>query len=112
MDLPRLLALTLGAAHAIQPGHGKTLVTAIALGPHARFYQPVLLGLATTLTHMGSVLLIALVLWFTGPTRVATVHHGLTQVAGFVIAAAGLWRIGRISAATMSTRSSSIAPAG
>ncbi len=28
-----LIALGLGAAHAIQPGHGKTLVTAAALGP-------------------------------------------------------------------------------
>ena len=51
-----LLALGLGAAHAIQPGHGKTLVTAMALGPGARLYQPVLLGLATTVAHLGSVL--------------------------------------------------------
>jgi len=90
-----LIALALGGAHAIQPGHGKTLVTAIALGPQTRFYQPALLGLATTLTHMGSVLLIALALWFTGATQVGTVHKELTRVAGFVIAAAGLWRIGR-----------------
>ena len=85
----------LGAAHAIQPGHGKTLVTAVALGPQARLYQPVLLGLATTLTHMGSVLLVALALWFTGATQVESVHMGLARSAGFVIAAAGFWRIGR-----------------
>jgi nickel/cobalt transporter (NicO) family protein len=90
-----LLAVALGAAHAIQPGHGKTLVTAAALGPQARLYQPVLLGMATTLTHMGSVLLVALALWFTGATRVGTIHEGLTRVAGFAIAAAGLWRVGR-----------------
>jgi ABC-type nickel/cobalt efflux system permease component RcnA len=90
-----LLALGLGAAHAIQPGHGKTLVTAVALGPGARLYQPALLGLATTIAHTGSVLGIALVLWLTGATRVGRFHQGLTQIAGFVIAAAGLWRIGR-----------------
>jgi nickel/cobalt transporter (NicO) family protein len=90
-----LLALVLGAAHAIQPGHGKTLVTAAALGPQARLYQPVLLGLATTLTHMGSVLLVALALWLTGATQVETVHTGLARCAGFVIASAGFWRIGR-----------------
>ena len=90
-----LLAVGLGAAHAIQPGHGKTLVTAAALGPQARLYQPVLLGMATTLTHMGSVLLVALALWFTGATRVGTIHQGLSRVAGFAIAAAGLWRVGR-----------------
>ncbi len=90
-----LIALGLGAAHAIQPGHGKTLVTAVALGPDARFYQPALLGLATTLAHISSVLLIAAVLWYTGTSRVGTIHHGLTQVAGFVIAASGFWRLGR-----------------
>jgi ABC-type nickel/cobalt efflux system permease component RcnA len=89
------LAVLLGAAHAIQPGHGKTLVTAVALGPQARLYQPALLGVAATLAHMGSVLLIALVLWVTGATQVGTLHGGLTRLAGFVIAAAGLWRVGR-----------------
>ena len=90
-----VIALGLGAAHAIQPGHGKTLVTAVALGPAARFYQPMLLGLATTLAHMGSVLVIAAVLWYTGSSRVGTIHQGLAQVAGFAIAAAGCWRLGR-----------------
>ncbi len=90
-----LIAVGLGAAHAIQPGHGKTLVTAVALGPDARFYQPALLGLATTLAHISSVLLIAAALWYTGTSRVGTIHHGLTQVAGFVIAASGFWRLGR-----------------
>jgi len=90
-----LLAMGLGAAHAIQPGHGKTLVTAVALGPGTRFYQPALLGLATALAHMATVLLVALALWYTGATQVGTVHVGLTRIAGFVIAAAGLWRVGR-----------------
>jgi nickel/cobalt exporter len=90
-----LLAMVLGAAHAIQPGHGKTLVTAVALGPGARFYQPALLGLATAVAHMGTVLLVALALWYTGATQVGTIHLGFSRIAGFVIAAAGLWRVGR-----------------
>ena len=90
-----VVALLLGAAHAIQPGHGKTLVTAVALGPGVRLYQPAILGLTATLAHVGSVLLIAAVLWYTGATRVATTHQAVTKVAGFVIGAAGLWRVGR-----------------
>jgi nickel/cobalt transporter (NicO) family protein len=90
-----LVALGLGAAHAIQPGHGKTLVTAAALGPGARLYQPALLGLATTIAHVGSVLLIAVVLWYTGTSRVGTIHVGLARAAGFAIAASGFWRLGR-----------------
>ncbi len=90
-----LIALCLGAAHAVQPGHGKTLVTAVALSPDARWYQAMLLGFSATLAHLGSVLLVALALWYTGATAVGTVHRGLSQVAGFAIAAAGFWRVGR-----------------
>jgi ABC-type nickel/cobalt efflux system permease component RcnA len=90
-----LIAASLGAIHAIQPGHGKTLVSAIALGPDACWYQPALLGLFTTLAHTGSVLLIAAFLWWTGASRVGALHQGLVQVAGFAIAAGGFWRMGR-----------------
>jgi nickel/cobalt transporter (NicO) family protein len=90
-----LIALGLGAVHAIQPGHGKTLVTAVALSPDSRIYQAVLLGMATTLAHLGTVLLLAVGLWYTRATQVAGLHAGLSQIAGFVIAAAGFWRIGR-----------------
>ncbi len=90
-----IIAAGLGAAHAVQPGHGKTLVTAAAIGPGARWYQPALLGLATTIAHVGSVLVIAGVLWATGSSRVGSIHVGLARGAGFVIAATGLWRLGR-----------------
>ena len=90
-----LIAAGLGAIHSIQPGHGKTLVSAIALQPEARWYQPALLGLVTTLAHTGSVLGIAALLWWTGASQVAALHQGLMQVAGFAIAAGGFWRIGR-----------------
>ncbi|MGC8638593.1 MAG: nickel/cobalt transporter [Isosphaeraceae bacterium] len=90
-----LIAAGLGAVHAIQPGHGKTLVSAIALGPEARWYQPALLGLVTTMAHTGSVLAIAGVLWWTGASQVAGLHRSLAHLAGFAIAAGGFWRIGR-----------------
>jgi ABC-type nickel/cobalt efflux system permease component RcnA len=90
-----LLSMGLGAAHAMQPGHGKTLVTTVALGPGARFYEPAILGLATSLAHVTSVLAIAAVLWSTGSSRVGGIHQGLARCAGFAIAAAGFWRVGR-----------------
>jgi ABC-type nickel/cobalt efflux system permease component RcnA len=90
-----VIAAGLGALHAVQPGHGKTLVSAIALGPGARWYQPALLGMVTTLAHTGSVLVIALILWWTGATQVAELHRSLRHFAGFAIAAGGFWRIGR-----------------
>ncbi|MFO0892204.1 MAG: ABC transporter permease [Isosphaeraceae bacterium] len=88
-------AAVLGAAHSIQPGHGKTLVSAVALGSGGRWFHPLLLSLVTTLAHTSSVLLIAAGLWLTGSSQVAGLHRGLTGVAGFAIAAGGFWRIGR-----------------
>ncbi len=90
-----MIAMGLGASHAIQPGHGKTLVTAAAIRPGARFYHPALLGLSTTVAHVGSVLLIAAALWSTGTSRVESIHLGLARSAGFLIGATGFWRLGR-----------------
>jgi ABC-type nickel/cobalt efflux system permease component RcnA len=90
-----LIAAGLGAAHAVQPGHGKTVVTAVALSPDSQVYQAILLGLVTAMAHMTSVLLVAVGLWYTGESQVAGLHGGLSRISGFVIASAGLWRLGR-----------------
>ena len=90
-----LVAAGLGAIHAIQPGHGKSLVSAIALGPAVSWHQPALLAFVVSLTHTASVLLIAAILWASGGSEVEALHRGLVQAAGFVIAAGGFWRIGR-----------------
>jgi ABC-type nickel/cobalt efflux system permease component RcnA len=88
------LAVLLGAVHAAQPGHGKTLVAAASLSAH-RPGAGVIVGLATTATHMASVLAVAAVLWFTRSTRYGAIQATLTHAAGFVIAAIGLYRLGR-----------------
>ncbi|MEO6808322.1 MAG: ABC transporter permease, partial [Isosphaeraceae bacterium] len=90
-----LLALTLGIAHAVQPGHGKTLIAAATAGGRGRPLDGVLLALVTTLVHFGSVLVIALGLWATRSTRYADWNSALARSAGFTIAAVGLWRVGR-----------------
>lgn len=88
-----LLAALMGAAHAIQPGHGKTLVAAASLKHHAG--RGVALGLIVTLTHVSSVLALAGVLALTGTTRYGAIHHLVLGGAGFLIAAVGCWRLGR-----------------
>jgi nickel/cobalt transporter (NicO) family protein len=91
------LAFVMGAAHAIQPGHGKTLVAASAVGERGegRGTRGVALAVVITVAHMSSVLAIALVLWATRTTRYADINRTLARVAGFTIAAIGLWRLGR-----------------
>jgi ABC-type nickel/cobalt efflux system permease component RcnA len=90
-----LLAFFLGAAHAIQPGHGKTLVLTSALGPGFRPLKAALLGLATATVHMASVAAIAGLLWATRAFRPEQIHLILAHATGFVIAAIGFWKLGR-----------------
>ena len=51
-----MLALSsfgLGALHALEPGHGKTVVGAYLIGSKGRIGDAVLLGLVVTRTHSG-----------------------------------------------------------
>ena len=49
------LALFWGAAHALSPGHGKTIVSAYLVGSRGTPRQAALLGLITTATHTAGV---------------------------------------------------------
>lgn len=56
-----ILALALGALHALTPGHGKTVVAAYLVGSKGRVTDAMLLGLTVTITHTSSVLLLGLI---------------------------------------------------
>jgi len=53
-------ALTLGAAHALEPGHGKTVVAAYLVGSRGRNLDAVLLGFVVTFTHSFGILLLGI----------------------------------------------------
>jgi ABC-type nickel/cobalt efflux system permease component RcnA len=89
------IAFGLGAIHAIQPGHGKTLVAAAVVAERGSWLRGSLLGLIITLTHTGSVLLVAAGLWLSQSSRYQAVHASLARCSGFAIAAIGFWRLGR-----------------
>jgi ABC-type nickel/cobalt efflux system permease component RcnA len=90
-----LVAFALGAAHAIQPGHGKSLVAAASIGEGGGWTRGLALALVITSAHMGGVLAVALGLWLTGANAYVEINRSLARGAGFVIAAIGLWRLGR-----------------
>jgi ABC-type nickel/cobalt efflux system permease component RcnA len=53
------LALLWGAAHALAPGHGKSMVAAYLLGTEGRIGDAVALGGIVTITHAGIIFVIA-----------------------------------------------------
>jgi ABC-type nickel/cobalt efflux system permease component RcnA len=86
------LAAFFGAAHALTPGHGKTLVAAYLVGEHGTVWHAVLLGLVVTLTHTGAVVVLAVVLSaFFPETAPADVQRVLGIAGGLVVAGLGFW---------------------
>jgi ABC-type nickel/cobalt efflux system permease component RcnA len=86
------LAAGFGAAHALTPGHGKTLVAAYLVGERGTVVHALVLGLVTTLTHTGAVLILAagLILFFPRavPQQVQAV---LGLGGGLLVAGMGFW---------------------
>ena len=59
-----LAAFVLGAAHALTPGHGKTIVGAYLVGSRGTAWHALFLGLTTTVTHTLGVFLLGLLVLF------------------------------------------------
>jgi len=59
-----LVAFGLGAAHALSPGHGKTVVGAYLVGSRGTFKHAVFLGATVTITHTLGVFAIGLLTLF------------------------------------------------
>ena len=86
------LAAGFGAAHALTPGHGKTLVAAYLVGERGTALHAVILGLVTTITHTGAVIALAALLVFLFPKAVpAELQMLLGFVGGLLITGMGLW---------------------
>ena len=59
-----LVAFGWGAAHALTPGHGKTIVAAYLVGSRGTIRHAIFLGLTTTLTHTAGVFVLGLLTLF------------------------------------------------
>ena len=55
------LALVFGMAHALTPGHGKSLLAAYAVGSDLSRLRVVVTAMALTVTHIGTAVVLALV---------------------------------------------------
>lgn len=91
-----LTAILLGGFHALEPGHGKTVVAAYLIGSKGRKIDAVLLGIVVTLTHTFSVILLAIAAKLASTRLTLTeesLHGYLGLVAGLLILAVGIWML-------------------
>ncbi|MEV0717354.1 sulfite exporter TauE/SafE family protein [Asanoa sp. NPDC050611] len=93
-----LVALGVGAAHAVAPGHGKTITAAYLVGTHGRYRDALRLGVIVAVMHTFSVLVLAL-LWVglsvSASMGTKAVTAWMQVAAGLVVIAVGgrlAWR--------------------
>ena len=88
------IAFVLGAAHALTPGHGKTIVAAYLVGSRGTLKHAAFLGGMVTLTHTVTVFLLGLATLFlfqyVVPQKVTQV---LGAISGLSIVAIGGWML-------------------
>jgi nickel/cobalt exporter len=85
-----LLAVGLGAAHAVAPGHGKTVMAAYLVGLRGSLRQAATIGATVTLTHTAGVLILGLVLSTSRAVASERVYPWLGLGGGLLLAAVGL----------------------
>ncbi len=88
------IAFALGAAHALTPGHGKTIVAAYLVGSRGTMKHAAFLGAMVTLTHTITVFLLGLATLFlfqyVVPQKITQV---LGAISGLSIVAIGGWML-------------------
>lgn len=87
-------AFVLGMMHALEPGHGKTVVAAYLVGSRGRNFDAIFLGLVVTLTHSFSILILGVIAKVSSRYFTDQVLHAyLGLVASIIILGIGLWML-------------------
>jgi ABC-type nickel/cobalt efflux system permease component RcnA len=85
-----LVALVLGALHALEPGHGKTLLAVSLVGARATVKQAAILATALTIAHTIGVLALGIAInLFKGYFVPESIYPWITLVSGVAIAVVG-----------------------
>jgi nickel/cobalt exporter len=87
MALALMLAFVWGAAHALAPGHGKTVVAAYLVGSRGTVAHALFLGLTTTITHTAGVFALGLITLFASRYLLPeTLFPWLSLASGLIVA--------------------------
>ena len=94
--LTLLVAIGLGALHALEPGHGKTLLAVSLVGARATFSQAAILAAALTVAHTAGVLALGFAIILLKGTLVPeNIYPWITLVSGAAVAVIGARAIQR-----------------
>lgn len=89
-----IMSFILGVAHAIQPGHGKSVVVGSSLQGPRPVRRSLLLAGSAAVTHLLVAVALAIGLIAFMPSGVDRVDTSITRVVGLILASIGAWRVG------------------
>ncbi len=91
MMLSLLVAMFLGAGHALTPGHGKTVVAAYLVGSRGTAKHAVFLGLTVTATHTAGVFALGFIAMFASKYILpGDLYPWLSLVSGLIVVFIGV----------------------
>jgi nickel/cobalt exporter len=84
----------LGAAHAITPGHGKTIAAAYIVGARGRPVDAVILGIFVTLSHTSGIVLVGVLASLGLPGMIPQrIEAWMTLATGLLVILIGVWSL-------------------
>lgn len=83
------ISIVLGAAHAVAPGHGKTVMAAFLVGERGSFRQAGVVALTVTVTHTAGVLVLGIVLTTSVVLAPQRLYAWLGLLSGLLLAGVG-----------------------
>lgn len=88
-------ALVLGAMHALEPGHGKSVIAAYMAGNKGGIWHIVVLGASVALSHTGSILILSLLvnLIMKQFSDLDNVNHIFELISSLLIIGVGMFMI-------------------
>jgi nickel/cobalt exporter len=99
------VAIVLGAAHALQPGHGKTIVAAYLVGSRGTAKHALFLGATVTATHTAGVYALGVVTLFLSQYIVPERLYPILEiVSGLLVVGIGAWLFGQRLLAAIGVR--------
>ncbi|MTK64761.1 MAG: sodium:proton antiporter [Methanobacterium sp.] len=89
-------AFGLGALHAFEPGHGKSVMAAFVMGTNAKLRDAWVLGLIVVFSHVLVVLLLGVAsIFLLGALDTYTAQHFMGLVGGSLLILVGIWILRR-----------------
>ncbi len=84
-----LIAVVLGGAHAVAPGHGKTIMAAYLVGAQGRISHALTMAVTVAVTHTAGVLALGVVLATSLQLAPQDLYEWLRLASGILVAAVG-----------------------